>query len=276
MNLVFTVIEIIGGIYTGSVAIMSDALHDLGDSLSLGLGWTLQKISRREKSENFTFGYKRFSLLGALVNSLILIVGSGVILYEAVPRLLDPQQPLAEGMIVLAVFGIIANGAAVYSLSRGKSINERVVRLHLLEDVLGWAAVLIGAVIMTFTDAPVIDPILSIAITAYILYNVITNLTKTLKIFLQAKPTEIDVGKIREFILEIDKVEKINDLHIWTLEGETSIFTINISVCNIKQFTEEKDIKEKIKEYLGGLNIHHATIEIDHLENGESNEECLL
>ena len=172
LNLGFSIVEIIGGFLTNSVAILSDAVHDLGDSFSLGLAWYFQKFSRKQRDKNFTYGYKRFSLVGALINSIVLIAGSVLILSEAIPRIFNPQQADAGGMFLLAILGIIVNGIAVVRLRKGSSLNEKVVSLHMLEDVLGWSAVLIGAIIMKFTNLYIIDPILSVLISFFILFNV--------------------------------------------------------------------------------------------------------
>ena len=169
LNLAFTIIEIIGGLMTNSVAIMSDALHDLGDSLSLGLAWYFQKVAKKGRDKTFSYGYKRFSVLGAMINAIVLVVGSVFILQETIPRLWQPETPNVQGMFWLAILGIVVNGAAVLKLQKGTSLNEKVISLHLLEDVLGWAAVLVGSVLMYFFDLPIIDPLLSIGIAIFIL-----------------------------------------------------------------------------------------------------------
>ena len=199
LNLAFTVIEIFGGFYTNSIAIMSDAVHDLGDSISLGLAWYFQNLSKKGRDHNYSYGYRRFSLLGAIINSTILFAGSIFIIKEAIPRILNPQVAHAEGMIYFALFGIAVNGLAAYKMMRGKTMNERVVYLHLLEDVLGWVAVLIGAIIMFFFDIPEIDAILSILIAGYILFNVVKNIKKTMNILLQGVPSDVDMDKIEDF-----------------------------------------------------------------------------
>jgi len=158
LNISFCVIELIGGLLTNSIAILSDALHDFGDSISLGLAWYFQKISKRKPDSRYTYGYKRFSTLSALVNCLVLLTGSGFILYESIKRILNPIESNAQGMFVLAVVGVLVNGAAVVRLKKGDSLNEKVVSLHLLEDVLGWVAVLIGSIVMMFVDVPVWIP----------------------------------------------------------------------------------------------------------------------
>ena len=168
LNVGFALIELIGGLYTNSLAILSDALHDLGDSLSLGLSWYFQKISKKGRTKNFSYGYKRFSLLAAIINSIVLVTGSIIIITHAIPKLLSPTETNSKGMLLLAILGIVINGAAVLRLQKGKSLNEKVVSLHLLEDVLGWVAILIGSIFMMYFDAPFLDPLLSIGITLFV------------------------------------------------------------------------------------------------------------
>lgn len=263
LNLSFTIIEIIGGIATNSVAILSDAVHDLGDSMSLGLSWYFQKLSKKPRSNIFTYGYKRFSLLAAIINSLILLVGSIIILIHAVPRLFNPQQPDAKGMIILAVIGVIINGLAVLRLRKGSSLNERVVSLHLMEDVLGWIAVLLGAGIMYFVDVPVIDPILSIAITLYIFFNVFRNIRESLRIILQGSPVKIDLDEVKSTLLSIDNVEGVHDLHIWSVDGEFNVLTIHVILKDDFSLTRLNKIKTEIRHSMRMLGLQHCTIEFE-------------
>jgi len=266
LNLVFTIIEIIGGFYTNSLAIMSDAVHDLGDSLSLGMSWYFQKLSNKKATKKYSYGYGRFSLLGAIINSVVLIVGSFFIISEAIPRIINPEEADATGMIWLAILGIIVNGAAVLKLKKGSSINERVVSLHLLEDVLGWIAVLIASIVMMYWDVPILDPILSLVIAGYVLFNVYRNIKDAFKIILQGVPNEISSDKIKEhIILHIDEVEDIHDCHIWTLDGEFHIATIHVIVKN-KEFSWQKsnEVKENIKKLLhDNFYLEHVTLELE-------------
>lgn len=269
LNLGFTIIELIGGLFTNSLAILSDALHDFGDSMSLGLAWYLQIVSKKGKTKKFTYGYRRFSLLGAIINSLVLIVGSIVILYRAIPRLMHPEEAQAEGMMVLAVLGIIVNGLAVMRLRKGKSINEKVVSLHLLEDVLGWVAVLIGAIVIYFTHWYIIDPILSLGIMLYVLYNIYHNIKESVEIILQAAPSSISIDKVEELILTVEGVTGSHEVHLWTLDGEKGILTAHIL---IHQDYKDKtaSIKRKIKQLMLQHGIDHCTLELE-----MSMEECV-
>jgi cobalt-zinc-cadmium efflux system protein len=263
LNTAFAIIELVGGYLTNSVAIMSDALHDFGDSFSLGISWYFQRVSKKQRDEKYSYGYKRFSLLGAFVNSLVLTVGSVIIIEESVRRVLSPEQPNADGMIWLAVLGIGANGLAMLRLKKGKSINERVVYLHFIEDVLGWVAVLIGAFVMKFFTVPILDPILSIAIAAYILLNVYRNIKESLKIVLQAAPENVSEQKIKEALAKYPEVLSVHDIHIWTMDGEYNVLSMHIVVSPEKSIGDLESLKAKIKHAMEHLDISHTTIEME-------------
>ena len=250
LNLSFTIIELFGGIFTNSIAIISDAVHDFGDSLALAMAWYFQKLSKKGSSKKYTYGYKRFSLLGAIINSVVLVIGSVFILSEAIPRLLSPQETNAKGMFVLAVIGIIVNGIAVLRTRKAVSINERVVSLHLMEDVLGWAAVLIGSIIMYFTNFTIIDPILSILIAVYVLSNVFRNIRQALPILLQGAPVEIEREHIIEELKEIDRIKNIHDLHIWSLDEEYNVLTVHVTLKETLPLEELIALKEQIRSVL--------------------------
>lgn len=263
LNLGFTILEFIGGFWINSVAIMSDALHDLGDSLSLGMAWYFEKLSKKGSDRTFSYGYKRFSLLGAVINSVVLLVGSFIILSEALPRLWNPEPVNAAGMIGFALLGVVVNGAAVLRLKSDNSINERVARLHLLEDVLGWIAVLVGGIILYFFDWPIIDPLLSIGITLFVLYNVVKNLRQSLTILLQGTPPELDTEAIQQRITNLPAVESIHDLHIWTLDGSYNVLTLHAVVAEDLQMHESETIKQQIRDLLTDIGVQHITIELE-------------
>ena len=274
LNLGFTIIEIVGGILTNCVAIISDAIHGLGDSLSLGLSWYFQSLSRKKGDAHFSFGYQRFSLLGAVINSIVLVIGGVLVLQEAIPRLLEPEQPHAEGMIYLAILGIVVNGAAVLRLRKGSSINEEVVSLHLLEDVLGWVAVLIAAIVMQFIDAPILDPLLSVLITAWVLWNVYRNLRKSFSILLQAVPGDKDITELKKQIQEIPEVSNVHDIHLWTLDGEKDIFTVHVKVEKVDDFDKQSAVKAAIRQILAENHIRHITIEVESIEEDCEQVNC--
>ncbi|MDL2227356.1 cation diffusion facilitator family transporter [Odoribacter sp. OttesenSCG-928-L07] len=273
LNLSFTIIEIIGGLLTNSVAIISDALHDFGDSISLGLAWYFEKLAKKSPDKKFTYGYKRFSLLGALINSVILLVGSIIVIVECVKRIADPQDVNVKGMILLAVLGVIINGIAVLRMRKSKGVNERVVSLHMLEDVLGWIAVLIVSIIMLFVEVPILDPLLSIGISCFILFNVFKNLKVTLNVILEGVPSDIHVSEIKEKIMQLDNVEDVHDFHIWSLDSEYNIASMHIVVNENNNIHElQVKLKNEIKNALLKEGINHTTIEFE--TNDESCEPC--
>lgn len=268
LNLFFTIIEIVGGIFTNSIAIIADALHDLGDSLSLGFSWFLDKYSKKPRSKGFTYGYRRFSLLAALINSLVLIAGSFFVLSKAIPRLLAPEPSNVTGMFILAILGILVNGAAVLRLKKGNSLNERVVSWHLLEDVFGWIAILIVSIINMITSAPILDPILAIIFTLIIAFNIFKNLKQIMSIFLQCTPPELNVEDIEKKIKSIKDVISIHDTHVWTIDGEYNVLTAHIVLSEGSTFSKMQEIKCKVKEKMKSFNVQHTTIEF------ETEEEC--
>lgn len=263
LNLAFTILEIIGGFYVNSVAIISDAIHDLGDSLSLGTSWYLDVKSKKKADKTYSFGYRRFSLLGALINSVVLIAGSIYVIYEAVGRFINPEASDAKGMILFAIVGVAVNGFAAYKLSGGKTLNEKVVSWHLLEDVLGWISILIVGIVLYFYDNLYLDPALSLLITLYILWNVIKRLKQTLFIFLQAVPEDVNVDDIEAKILEEPNVQSMHHTHIWSLEGEHHVFTAHVKLKNISSFSEFINAKKHIKDILKTYPFEHYTIEIE-------------
>ena len=263
LNFAFTIFEIIGGLYVNSIAIISDAIHDLGDTISLGTSWYLEEKSHKKSNKKFSFGYKRFSLLGALINSIILIVGSLYVINEAVGRILEPEHTDAKGMIFFAVIGVLVNGYAAWKLSGGKTMNEKVASWHLVEDVLGWVAVLVVAIILNFKDIHYLDPALSLLITIYILWNVIIRLKQTLFIFLQGVPEELDINEIESKILNIDFVNSIHHMHIWSLEGEHNVFTAHIKIDDNSNLNNFKKVKSDVKDILKEYKFEHYTVEVE-------------
>ena len=263
LNLFFTIIEIIGGIYTNSLAILSDALHDLGDSFSLGLAWYFEKLSNKKRTKKFSYGFKRFSLLAALVNSVILIIGSVFIVKEAIPRLFNPEFPNARGMIIFALFGVVINGIAVLRLRKGKTMNEKMVSWHLLEDVLGWMAVLVVSIIMLIWEFAILDPILSILITLFILRNVIKNFKQTITLFLQGVPSNIEISKIEEFIMSKPKIESVHDTHVWSMDGDNNVLTTHVVIGKKATIDDALEVKCMVKACLKKFNVTHATVEVE-------------
>lgn len=263
LNFVFTIIEFIGGFLTNSTAILADAVHDLGDSLSLGLAWILNKLGKKQANQHFTYGYKRLNLAGAFINAVVLIAGSAWVLVEAIPRLWNPQMPVADGMIALAVVGITVNGFAAYKLSEGKTLNERVINWHLLEDVLGWVAVLIVGIVLLFVDWPILDPLLSIGFTLFILVNVLRNLWATLKLFIQATPDKETYRQVADTLLELPHVADLHHLHFWSLDGEEHVLTVHLVLTENLDIEARSNLKQRIDDVLAPYALSHTTVELE-------------
>ncbi|PZR35129.1 MAG: cation transporter [Azospira oryzae] len=262
LNTGFALLELVGGLYTNSVAILSDSLHDFGDSLSLGLSYYFQKKSVKERDASFSYGYKRFSLLGAFINSLVLIVGSVFIIQEIIERLIHPEPSNAKGMLIFALIGVVVNGAAMLRLKKGSTINERVISLHFLEDILGWVAVLIGSCIMMFFTVPLLDPILSLLITCFILFNVYKNLKAAFRIILQGVPENINPDEIREKLLAMKGIKDVHDLRVWTMDGLYNILTLHVVTGN-QSLEQSELLKKEVRHELQHLHVSHTTIELE-------------
>ena len=228
LNLSFSIFEFIGGIFTGSVAILSDAVHDIGDAASIGLSYFLEKKSKKQPDEIYTYGYARFSVMGGVITTLILLFGSCAVIYNAITRIFNPVEINYNGMIVFAVVGVLVNFLAAYFTKDGDSLNQKAVNLHMLEDVLGWLVVLVGAIIMRFTDIRIIDPIMSICVAIFIFVNAIKNLKEVLDLFLNKIPHDISVKEIKEHLLEIDSIKDIHHIHIWSMDGHHNYATMHV------------------------------------------------
>lgn len=245
------------------MAILSDALHDFGDALAVGLAIFLEKFSHKKSDGDFSYGYRRFSTLGALITGVILVFGSVFILMEAIPRLLNPQQPHTDGMIVLAILGVAVNGFAALRVSKGESLNEKMLMWHMLEDVIGWALVLVGAIVMKFFDIPQLDAGMAIALSLWIMYNVFRNLRDALKVFLMASPTQIQVAEVETAIRKIAQVEDVHHGHLWSLDGENHIYTAHVVLAPSASVSDMETVKVQIKKLVKEFGIIEATIETE-------------
>lgn len=268
LNFSFVIIEVIGAVLTNSMAILSDALHDFGDSVSLGLAYIFEKKSKKNSNKIFTYGYKRLSLISALINSILLALGSIYILGEVIPRIWKPEVVEVNGMLWLAIVGIGVNGTAVFKLKGGNKIAEKAVALHLLEDLLGWIAVLIGAVIIKFTGWYIIDPLLSIGIAIYVIKNVFINLKSIWFVILQGIPEDFEIDILVEEIKALSlEILDIHDVHLWTLDGSNNVMTFHLVLaddCGINRMVE---LKREIKHYLEHKGIDEVNIDIENIGN---------
>ncbi len=274
LNILFTIIELIGGLLTNSLALLADALHDFGDSIALVVAWFAEKKAKKPATSKMTFGYRRLSLFSALFTVVILITGSLLVLSRAIPRLINPEQVNSEGIILIAIFGVIINGFGFFRLKTGMSQSEKVLSWHLLEDILEWVVLLIGAILIRFLNNPIIDPIMTIGFTVFVLWGVSRNTKEIFNLLLEGVPEHINIDKIKEAVLSINGVEKIHDVHIWSLEGETDILTAHVVVKD--RYLQEPDrIKQTIKRKLEEHHIEHSTLELES-EGFCSGRECIF
>ena len=264
LNFAFTLVELVGGWLTNSTAIMADAVHDLGDSLAIGMAWLLNRLSHKKPSARYSYGYRRLSLFGALFNAIVLVVGSVWVLTEALPRLLNPQMPMVEGMLALALLGVAVNGAAVYKLSGGQTLNEKVLSWHLIEDVLGWLVVLIVSVVLLFVELPILDPIISIGFTLFILFNVLRHLRQTLALFLQAVPDEAMGKQIQNILLACPEVASCHHVHFWSLDGEQHVLTAHLVLVDAVSAEQMTALKKRLAEQLKPFPLQHTTLEFEY------------
>lgn len=273
LNLSFSIFEIIGGFFTNSVALISDSIHDFGDSVSLGLSWFLSEKSKKKPDERYTFGYARYSLLGGLISAIILVAGSTWLIVESIPRIINPEPINIPWVIGFSIVGIIINGLAAFKTAKGSSLNEKMVSLHLLEDVAGWVALLTSAIIMSFVDIPILDPLLSIVFTLIILRHVYKNVKAIIVVFLEKAPKGIDVPGIINQLKSNPNIIDVHHVHIWTLEGNLVLMTLHVVM---KDYLEKEQVvieQKWIHHLLADLGVNHATIEIE-CDNHCINQDC--
>ena len=269
LNLLFSIFEFVGGIFTGSVAIVSDAVHDMGDAAAIGISYFLEKKSKHKPDEKYTYGYARFSVVGSAISTLILLVGSVLIIYNAVRRIIEPTAINYDGMIIFAVVGVFINFLSAFFTRDGGSLNQKAVNLHMLEDLLGWIVVLIGAVVMRFTNLAIIDPLMSVGVATFILINALRNLKVLFEIFLEKTPQGISVDDIKEHLLHIDGVLDVHHIHIRSFDGFNNYATMHI-VTN----EDSKTVKERVREELHEHGICHATLELEDEDEHCHEENC--
>lgn len=260
LNLFFSVLEFVGGMFIGSIAIISDAVHDLGDASSVGVSYFLEKKSKKRPDEKYTYGYARFSVLGSVITTVVLLVGSIVVVYNAIIRIINPTKINYDAMIIFAIVGVGINLFATYLTRNGESLNQKAVNLHMLEDVLGWIVVLVGAIVMKFTNFALIDPIMSILIAIFIFVMAIRNLIEALEIFLEKNP--IESSKVKETILNVKGVQDVHHIHVWSMDGNNNYATVHVVTD-----ANTHHVKHEIREALEKLKIFHVTIETEN--NGE-------
>lgn len=261
MNLAFNIIVIVGGLATNSMAILADCIHDMADTISIAIAWILEYVSQRDSNDRYSYGYQRFSILGAVITSVFVIILAFVILSEAIPRLFAPEGVDAGGMLLIAIVGIIFKSISVYRLHGGETFNEKAILFHQLGDVFEWVAILVlSAVLIFWKGAPYLDPFVSIGIALWLIFNLGRNLYKAIEVLLQKTPDYFDVEEFKGKILSIDGVNAIDDFHIWSLDGIDSVMTLKVNVDFGKDVGE---IKREIYEISNQYHVVDTTIELD-------------
>ncbi len=269
LNLCFSIFEFVGGIFTGSVAIISDAVHDIGDAASIGFSYFLERKAQKQPDSTYTYGYARYSVLGGVITTFILLFGSAAVIINAVKRIINPIEINYDGMIVFGIIGVVINFLAAYFTHGGKSINQKAVNLHMLEDVLGWAVVLVGAVVMRVTDFSLLDPIMSIGVAIFVLVNAIKNLKAVLDIFLEKVPENVSVDEIKEHICKIDGIADAHHIHLRSLDGHNIYATMHIVTDS-----DPHTIKEKVRKELAEHGIAHSTLELENVDEHCHHKYC--
>ena len=258
LNVLFSAFEFIGGFCTGSIAIISDAVHDLGDAASIGISYLLEKKSKKEPDDNYTYGYGRYSVVGGAITTVILLFSSFVVIANAAERIANPTEVNYNGMIIIGIMGVIINLVAAYFTHDGESVNQKAVNLHMLEDVMGWVAVLAGAVVMRFTGYSVIDPLMSMGVAVFIIIGCIRNLKIIVNIVLDKTPRGINVAEIKERLLETDGISDVHHIHLRSIDGHSNSATLHIVTDS-----DTHRIKEAARAVLAELGITHSTIETE-------------
>lgn len=273
LNLFFVFIEIAGGIITNSFAIISDAIHDLGDCGAIGLAFFFEKFSQKKPDKKYTYGYKRYSLLSAIITSLILVIGSVAIIFGSIQRIKNPEEIKSLPMLIIAVFGVLINGIAAFKTSHGSGANEKAINLHMLEDVFGWIAVLIGSIFIHLFQWYFIDTLLSLVISAFLLFHSAKNILYTVSILLEKTPYDFNFEDYEAEISKLPGVENVHHIHVWSLDDETILSTIHITLS--KDFFPEKysEVQKSVIEASKNFGINHNTLQID-IENSCCDTSC--
>ena len=269
LNLVFSICEFVGGILTGSVAILSDALHDLGDATSIGVAVLLEKRSKKQADQVFTFGYARYSVVASLLTTVILIVGAVVVVVNATQKIVNPTPVNHDGMILFALFGVVVNIVATIFTSHGHSLNQKAVNLHMLEDVLGWVVVLVGAVVIKITNFWLIDPIMSLGVALFIFVGAVKNLIQVLNVFLEKAPASLSVQQVQTVAKQVVGVVDVHHVHAWTLDGQNHCVTMHVVVEG-----NSTQVKGQIRHKLEHLGVVHASIEVEPVGEPCNYQQC--
>ena len=261
INLAFNIVVIAAALATNSMAILADFIHDASDTISIALAWFLEHVAQRDSTDKYSYGYQRFSILGAVIISIFVIIMAFVILSEAIPRLFAPESVDAGGMLAVAIVGIVFKFVSVYRLHKGETYNEKAIFFHQLGDIFEWVAILILSLVLMFWEgAQYLDPFVSIGIALWLIFNLGRNLYKSIEVLLQKTPDYFDVDEFRQSIENIEGVNAIDDFHIWSLDGIDSVMTLKVDVDFGKDVGE---IKKEIYAISKKYHVVDITIELE-------------
>ncbi len=267
LNLTITVVQFIGGLLSNSLALLSDALHNLGDGIALLIAWIANKVSRRPSSDKKTFGYQRIEILAALLNGLALVAISIFLFSEAWKRFQNPEEINSGLMLIVATIGLAANIISVLLLHshRRENINVRAAYLHLIGDTLSSVAVIIGGILMYFYGLYWIDPLVTVIIGLYIIKESITIIKETVDILMQATPENIDLHEVKKALCQIEGVYNIHHVHIWQLNDREIHFESHMDLEKDMKISETDSIRAQAEKILiRQFGIDHVTMQLEY------------
>lgn len=268
LNLAFSIVEAIGGILTNSISIISDSLHNLGDSITIGINYIFEKKSKKLPNKEYSYGYLRYTMLGSLIASFILLVGSVVIIYNVVPRLIKPLSVNYDAMIIFGIFGLLINLYATIKIMRSKD-KDKKINTHMIEDTVIWLFILTGSICIKVFDLVIIDPILSLLIAVYILYQVYKYMKNIYNIFMEKVPKNVKIDEIKKNIESNENIDNVHHIHIWSIDGVNNYMTAHIHLNKVLSEEEIVKTKNDVKNKLKEDKINHITLEVEYF-----NEKC--
>jgi len=263
INVIFVIVEALGGYLSNSMALVADAGHNLSDVLALVFSWIAIILSRRQPTLKFTYGFRRSTILVALLNTILLLVAVGVILYETILRLSKPVQVNANNMMLVAAIGIVINAFTAWLFMKGKKtdLNIRSAFVHFVADALVSFGVVVAGFIMTFSGIQWIDSLVSFVIIAVILYSSYNLLIDSVNLALDAVPENIRIELVRDYLADLPEVTGVHDLHIWSLGTTDTALTVHLTTCEPTDVSFISLIQHRLHEQ---FNIEHSTIQVEY------------
>lgn len=246
-----------------SNAIQAESIHNLGCTFTIGSAWFFQWLSEKKRFKSFSFGMGRIPLIGAIISAIVIFISSILMISESIGAIEIHHSHgdiVAEGMIWISLTGIAIKGFAAYRTRKASGENERLVSVHMLADTMGWATILIAGIILLFVHIPLLDSALSIAISTYIIINVVRSSIRIFSILFDRVPAGISIDKIKDIISSINGIEKVEDIKIWSLDGENSAAIVQI-LPTIYSEESNKKIRQSITECLSDFNISETYVD---------------